>query len=323
MASLQPSDSNVDSVNPLLATAMGRTVSTRGSRKLPVKPDGERAKMRMARQKILEEEQRLEDLEALKMTEEQHLTLMLTFESVAFEFVDLDGLSWSTPEARRLLEQWYKNQVQALRANPSRETETLVGSGSGSSLSKYATPPPSPKANMFDFEDDEDDEALKTPLAPRVVSPSTVRRSPAKLPSGWQKRAHAAVAARRDTVRPKAPLPSMSTDGKTLQHPRVFSLPSKGTPSPLARKSTARAVSHGTAPVPDEHAALKSSKVEHKIPPRRVFSLPPKAVPPPMSRSITVRPRIASAGKPPCRLGDGASVRRKPGALPPRVVWRR
>lgn len=50
-------------------------------------------------------------LKPLHLLQEQHLTLMLTFESVAFEFVDLDGLSWSTPEARRLLEQWVRLSV--------------------------------------------------------------------------------------------------------------------------------------------------------------------------------------------------------------------
>ncbi|TFK22479.1 hypothetical protein FA15DRAFT_671453 [Coprinopsis marcescibilis] len=52
------------------------------------------------RQKLLdaEREQQAEELEALKMTEEQFHTLKRSFMSVKFEFYDLDGLRW-TPSA--------------------------------------------------------------------------------------------------------------------------------------------------------------------------------------------------------------------------------
>ncbi|KAF8689768.1 hypothetical protein AX14_003183 [Amanita brunnescens Koide BX004] len=43
----------------------------------------------------IEKEQCLKDNEALKMTKEQHETLLCSFQSVKFEFNDLDGLLWT------------------------------------------------------------------------------------------------------------------------------------------------------------------------------------------------------------------------------------
>ncbi|KAJ6631277.1 hypothetical protein B0H10DRAFT_2206965 [Mycena sp. CBHHK59/15] len=51
-----------------------------------------RAAQRKQRLLELENEQRLEDLEALKMTEEQRLSLFHSFRSVKFEWSDLDGM---------------------------------------------------------------------------------------------------------------------------------------------------------------------------------------------------------------------------------------
>ncbi|KAG6850304.1 hypothetical protein H0H93_015246 [Arthromyces matolae] len=53
-----------------------------------------RAAQRKLRQLEIENEQRLEDAEALKMTEEQRQILHNSFRSVKVEFSDLDGLSW-------------------------------------------------------------------------------------------------------------------------------------------------------------------------------------------------------------------------------------
>lgn len=38
--------------------------------------------------------------------QEQRELLLTSFQSVKFEFTDLDGLSWSAPEASLLLQQW-------------------------------------------------------------------------------------------------------------------------------------------------------------------------------------------------------------------------
>jgi hypothetical protein len=63
-----------------------------------------RAEQRRLRQLEIEKEQLIEDDEALKMTEEQHETLLRSFQSVKFEFHDLDGLSW-TDSIRQKLQQ--------------------------------------------------------------------------------------------------------------------------------------------------------------------------------------------------------------------------
>jgi len=54
-----------------------------------------RAAQRRLRLLEAEKQQRLEDLEALKMTEEQRQILWRSFRSVKVEFCDLDGLSWT------------------------------------------------------------------------------------------------------------------------------------------------------------------------------------------------------------------------------------
>jgi len=54
-----------------------------------------RAEQRKQRLRELETEQAAEEAEALKMTEEQRLTLLKSFTSVKVEFTDLDGLRWS------------------------------------------------------------------------------------------------------------------------------------------------------------------------------------------------------------------------------------
>ncbi|KAJ6464255.1 hypothetical protein C8R47DRAFT_1237571 [Mycena vitilis] len=55
-------------------------------------PAPSRAAQRKQRLLDLENEQRLEDAEALKFTEEQRLSLFLSFRSVKFEWSDLDGM---------------------------------------------------------------------------------------------------------------------------------------------------------------------------------------------------------------------------------------
>ncbi|RDB30604.1 hypothetical protein Hypma_005724 [Hypsizygus marmoreus] len=53
-----------------------------------------RAAQRKQRLLEIENEQRIEEAEALKMTEEQRQTLLRSFTSVKVEFSDLDGLTW-------------------------------------------------------------------------------------------------------------------------------------------------------------------------------------------------------------------------------------
>ncbi|CAK5281984.1 unnamed protein product [Mycena citricolor] len=59
-------------------------------------PPPSRASLRKQRLLELEHEQRMEDMEALKMTEEQRLLLFHSFRSVKFEWCDLDGMRPAT-----------------------------------------------------------------------------------------------------------------------------------------------------------------------------------------------------------------------------------
>ncbi|KAK2463306.1 hypothetical protein APHAL10511_004961 [Amanita phalloides] len=72
-----------------------------------------RAEQRRLRQLEIEKEQRLEDDEALKMTDEQHQTLLRSFQSVKSEFYDLDGLSWTDSIRHKL-----RQDVQAVMSKP-------------------------------------------------------------------------------------------------------------------------------------------------------------------------------------------------------------
>ncbi|KAJ3981038.1 hypothetical protein F5890DRAFT_1557158 [Lentinula detonsa] len=60
-----------------------------------------RAAQRKARLMQIEYQQQLEDMEALKMSEEQRYSLMQSFSSVKVEFCDLDGLQWTGSALRK------------------------------------------------------------------------------------------------------------------------------------------------------------------------------------------------------------------------------
>nr|GAT48629.1 predicted protein [Mycena chlorophos] len=63
-------------------------------RPMPVEQPPSRAAQRRQRLLEMENEQRLEELEGLKMTEEQRLILFHSFRSVKFEWSDLDGMRY-------------------------------------------------------------------------------------------------------------------------------------------------------------------------------------------------------------------------------------
>ncbi|KAJ3761966.1 hypothetical protein EV360DRAFT_29531, partial [Lentinula raphanica] len=71
-----------------------------------------RAAQRKARLMQIEYQQQLEDMEALRMSEEQAYTLMQSFSDVKVEFCDLDGLQWSGSALR-------KRAVSVSRPDPS------------------------------------------------------------------------------------------------------------------------------------------------------------------------------------------------------------
>ncbi|RDX40226.1 hypothetical protein OH76DRAFT_1490476 [Lentinus brumalis] len=80
----------------------------------------EKAQARMIRQKILEHEQHVEELEALQVTPEELKTLQESFAAVKADFVDLDGQSWETPAAREMLVNW-----SAHEGGPPRKSRTV------------------------------------------------------------------------------------------------------------------------------------------------------------------------------------------------------
>ncbi|KAJ7730109.1 hypothetical protein DFH07DRAFT_1066084 [Mycena maculata] len=71
---------------------MATTMRRPGPGPGPAEMAPSRAALRKQRLLELENEQRLEDAEALKMTEEQRLSLFHSFRSVKFEWSDLDGM---------------------------------------------------------------------------------------------------------------------------------------------------------------------------------------------------------------------------------------
>ncbi|OCH90770.1 hypothetical protein OBBRIDRAFT_887463 [Obba rivulosa] len=116
--------------------------------KLPVKDHSERSRNRLRTLKMWEEEQRLMDIEDVKMTQEQLKTLVTSFESVKCEFDDLDGLSWSTPDAHRRLEQWRLAQEATYALESAGVIEDLPTppglEATSSSSSILSSTPPTP-----------------------------------------------------------------------------------------------------------------------------------------------------------------------------------
>ncbi|KIM79152.1 hypothetical protein PILCRDRAFT_823731 [Piloderma croceum F 1598] len=85
----------------------------------------ERAHIRQFQLKRIEQEQLLEEKEALKMTEEERQTLLSSFSSVKTEFCDLDGLSWADSSYNDLTGSY--NSVESSRVHS--DSETSVPSG--------------------------------------------------------------------------------------------------------------------------------------------------------------------------------------------------
>ncbi|THG94066.1 hypothetical protein EW026_g7326 [Hermanssonia centrifuga] len=61
---------------------------------------------RRARIQEMEHQQAMEDLADMKLTKSQLKTLNGTFSTVEVQYTDLDGLTWTDPRARLILEDW-------------------------------------------------------------------------------------------------------------------------------------------------------------------------------------------------------------------------
>ncbi|RDX42409.1 hypothetical protein OH76DRAFT_1411177 [Lentinus brumalis] len=89
---------------------MERSETIRGPKR-PAPAISDKFQARLDRVKMLEHEQQMEDLEALKHTPEDLRILQESFAAVKAEFVDLDGQSWDTPAAREMLVNWHEQQA--------------------------------------------------------------------------------------------------------------------------------------------------------------------------------------------------------------------
>ncbi|KAI0694080.1 hypothetical protein C8T65DRAFT_744492 [Cerioporus squamosus] len=85
-----------------------------------------KAQARMIRQTILEHEQQVEELEALKVTAEELNALQESFAAVKAEFVDLDGQSWETPTAREMLVDWRARRSLAAVVSPTSSLHAIA-----------------------------------------------------------------------------------------------------------------------------------------------------------------------------------------------------
>ncbi|KAI8970763.1 hypothetical protein BD414DRAFT_233830 [Trametes punicea] len=107
---------------PLAMAIADHSVTVRGSpgfkRPPPrAQPLSGKAQQRLIRQAVIKAELEAEEREALKMTPEELKILQDSVASVKAEFSDLDGLSWDTPAARELLEQWHAEQAALQRSH--------------------------------------------------------------------------------------------------------------------------------------------------------------------------------------------------------------
>ncbi|KAL1940921.1 hypothetical protein VTO73DRAFT_7557 [Trametes versicolor] len=107
---------------PLAVAVIEGAVTIRGSPKRPVPPPtaqplSDKAQQRLMRMAVIQAELEAEEREALKITAEELQILQDSVKSVKAEFDDLDGLSWETPEAQQILDQWHAEQAARSRAH--------------------------------------------------------------------------------------------------------------------------------------------------------------------------------------------------------------
>ncbi|KAJ7018213.1 hypothetical protein C8F04DRAFT_1243365 [Mycena alexandri] len=130
---LAPSTITVVQKNELYTTTM--TTTFRRPAPAP-EPVPSRAAQRKQRLLELENEQRIEDAEALKMTEEQRLLLFHSFRSVKFEWSDLDGM-------RGVRRRYNSPTTQSCPASPPQPPHAHAHAVSPkSSLAQLRTAPP-------------------------------------------------------------------------------------------------------------------------------------------------------------------------------------
>ncbi|CCM05239.1 uncharacterized protein FIBRA_07449 [Fibroporia radiculosa] len=255
--------------DPMPSLAMNRSITERSStsRALPVQQLSDKAVQRMLHIQHLEQQQRLEDLEAIEMTNEQLEILQKPFESVKVEFADLDGLSWSTPAAKHILAKWYKRKVLEMR----QETDPF---GNLDSV---------PYTLSRALSDDKDEHTIRATRSPRFPPCPPLVAPPLTLPAGLQEHLEAASSGDltlSSVSNLKRPSGKSSSSSRTPAH-RVFSLPPKAPPA-LMRTATAR-------PGDRMEQNFQLPAASGNVLPPKVFSLPPTSNLPAMEHIASVQ----------------------------------
>ncbi|KAH9828707.1 uncharacterized protein C8Q71DRAFT_863771 [Rhodofomes roseus] len=311
-------------LHPMFSLVAGRNVepptptlrsSQRAYPSAPVRDLGQRAIQRLAALKREEEEQNLEDLEDLKMTEEQRLLLERSFETVKFEAADLDGLKWDTPAAKRLLADWYSSQVFAIHKQYGLVPDGYppLESDSASEEADFE-PPLSSASDQTIIPDDVPDVAVEPPSPPPTArfrgAPPPLVWPPLALAPGLHERPP--LLSPNEVHIPLSPGSLRRLPWHARAHPhgrrtptyRVFSLPTRLAPPRIDRRDTARpgdspeakadagggpkppmreptALPHSPEAMPDSTTLgvgapqLTSPPHRKQAPKKRVVSLPP------------------------------------------------
>ncbi|KAI0328327.1 hypothetical protein GY45DRAFT_1326459 [Cubamyces sp. BRFM 1775] len=263
---------------PLAMAIVDQSVTIRGSPGLKrsqsrPQPLSDRAQQRLIRQAVIQAELEAEEREALKMTPEELKILQDSVKSVKAEFTDLDGLSWNTPAARELLEQWHAEQAVFRRAQspeiagdvPIRRvkaaitfpTTPLVGITTAQAIPAIQD---SSSSNPMDKEED-------TICLPRVVDS---RRSSA---------ASTIVPDREDA---RTPLPNFvaSLDGKEINSAR----------DNIADDSRPSLPKSHSAPLIASTNPFAEGIEAHKVAGPSAKALPPSRIPILRSKSLSAKP---------------------------------
>ncbi|KAI0628348.1 hypothetical protein C8Q77DRAFT_1162339 [Trametes polyzona] len=269
---------------PLAVAIMDRSVTVRGSPKRPppAQPLSDKAQQRLMRQAVIQAELEAEEREALKMTAEELRILQESVKSVKAEFSDLDGLSWDTPQAREILEQWHAEQ--AARARPPSPTSHTGGIPMRRSNAVRPSSPSPPPPLSLSFSVTSASAPDLTPMPSPVGEPSfddDTIRLPRCVDSRRSSGASTIVPDREDA---RTPLPSLfaslssdkENDGAAVR-------------PALPKSHSAPMLSCFTNPFADANSDPGASRPTKSLPPSRI---------PVRSKSLSAKPSSARPSGP-------------------------
>lgn len=212
----------------------------------PAQQESERFKMRKARILRYELEQVLEDNAAIKSLQDLHNSHILSMHAINTEFYDLDGLSWSEPRARFLLDLW-RNQ----RLHHPEEA----------AYSSTASTPVSASFNAAD-----ESATLSQCWSPRELEPSSSSSRPTRRLPSWRKRPPP-LSTSLPSSSSSPPLPPSSSSPRIL-----YSDPS----SPTIRRPTTSPRSSSSSRIAQNRNNSPSSR-HH--PPHAIVRMAPRVSP--------------------------------------------